>query len=125
MRCCRVVFQMRFLVCRFRAIGVRLTLSVRLLVVVLICIWFLVDVAGLGWRLGYGLVGHSKVLSCCCSLDFPGWIVVGRLLHLRGTVPGSVRQNVPRGTPLLIRGKVYALKGNAPDTKVPALFVGR
>jgi hypothetical protein len=37
---------MRFLVCLFRAIGVRLTLSVRLLVVALICIGFLVDVLG-------------------------------------------------------------------------------
>ena len=51
---------MRFLVCLFRAIGVRLTLSVRLLVVVLICIGFPVDVAGLGWRLGYGLPGAVK-----------------------------------------------------------------
>ena len=51
---------MRFLVCLFRAIGARLTLSVRLLVVVLICIRFLVDVAGFGWRLGYGLLGAVK-----------------------------------------------------------------
>ena len=54
---------MRFLVCLFRAIGVRLTLSVRLLVVALICIGFLVDVLGSGGVSGVA-AGRCKVLSC-------------------------------------------------------------
>ena len=67
---------MRFLVCLFRAIGVRLTLSVRLLVVALICIGFLVDVLGSGGVSGMA-VGRCKVLAVCCGRDLPGWIVGG------------------------------------------------
>ena len=83
MRCCRVVFQMRFLVCLFRAIGVRLTLSVRLLVVALICIGFLVDVLGSGGVSGMA-VGRCKVLAACWGRDLPGWIAGGQAASFEG-----------------------------------------